>query len=110
MAKQKKRPGQKTDTIQPTYVNLPMANQLSQRYPDGSLPANPRPATKGDSIEYKQGFNYGRTGGKQGPGESEFFKMGRWEGQKLYNPPSDQESSFVNKAAAKLRDLFGGDN
>ena len=105
MSKGKKKA---TDSIQPSYKNFSMANQMSQRFSDGSLPANPRPASKGDSTEYKQGFKYGMSGGKQTPGESEFFKMGRWEGQANYNPPTPEQSSFKNKVAIYLAKKLGG--
>ena len=97
-----------TDSIQPTYKNFSMANQKSQRLPDGSQPANPRPASKGDSLEYEQGFRFGTQGGQKGPGESEFFKMGRWEGQAHYNPPKPEESSFKTKFAKFLAKKMGG--
>jgi hypothetical protein len=105
MSKGKKKA---TDSIQPSYKNFSMANQLSQKFPDGSLPDNPRPASKGDTLEYNQGWNYGRTGGQQSPGESEFFKMGRWEGKALYNPPTPEQSSFKNKVAIYLAKKLGG--
>lgn len=99
----------KKDSIpQPTYKNLSLANQYSQQYPDGSLPANPRPASKGDSLEYKQGFDYGKSGGKQSPGESQFFQKGRWEGKAHYNPPAPEQSSFKNKVAIFLAKKLGG--
>ena len=104
MAKKKKA----TDSIQPTYKNFSMANQMSQMDSDGMRSANPRPASAGDSIEYKQGFDYGKSGGKKGPGESEFYKMGRWEGQAHYNPPKPEQSSFKTKFAIFLAKKMGG--
>ena len=68
----------------PTYKNFAMANQARNR---SEKVDSKRPATKRDSSQYKRGFKLGLKGIKPSKmrlkyeGETEFEKMGRWEGQ-----------------------------
>jgi hypothetical protein len=68
----------------PTWKNFAMANQA--RNNAEGVPTK-RPATKRDSTQYKRGFQMGLKGIKPSKmrlkyeGETEFEKMGRWEGQ-----------------------------
>jgi len=68
----------------PTYKNFAMANQARNK--SEGLPTR-RPATKRDSAQYRKGFKLGLKGIKPSKnrlkyeGETEFEKMGRWEGQ-----------------------------
>ena len=70
----------------PTYKNFAMANQARNK--SEGLPFN-RPATKRDSAQYVSGFRKGLKGYKPSKmrlryeGETEFQKMGRWEGQNV---------------------------
>lgn len=68
----------------PTWKNFAMANQARNK----SIGVDSkRPATKRDSTQYKRGFQMGLKGIKPSKmrlkyeGETEFQKMGRWEGQ-----------------------------
>tara|TARA_B110000858_G_C17761267_1_gene454651 strand:- start:1299 stop:1574 length:276 start_codon:yes stop_codon:yes gene_type:complete len=68
----------------PTWKNFAMANQA--RNNAEGVPTK-RPATKIDSTQYKRGFQMGlkrlkpSAVQKKYQGETEFEKMGRWEGQ-----------------------------
>ena len=68
----------------PTWKNFAMANQA--RNNAEGVPTK-RPATKRDSTQYKRGFQMGLKGIKPSKmrlkyeGETEFQKMGRWEGE-----------------------------
>ena len=68
----------------PTWKNFAMANQARNK--SEGIPTQ-RPATKRDSTEYKRGYEMGlkrlkpSSLQKKFQGETEFEKMGRWEGQ-----------------------------
>lgn len=68
----------------PTWKNFAMANQA--RNNAEGVPTK-RPATKRDSTQYKRGFQMGlkrlkpSAVQKKYQGETEFEKMGRWEGK-----------------------------
>lgn len=67
----------------PTWKNFRMANAARNRSEGADTN---RPAKKRDSIEYKRGYQMGlkrlKPTAKSHPyGETEFEKMGRWEGQ-----------------------------
>ena len=67
----------------PTYKNFAMANQARNNAEGADTK---RPARKRDSVQYARGYKMGRAGKKptanSNPyGETEFEKMGRWEGQ-----------------------------
>jgi len=68
----------------PTYVNFALANQARN---NSEGVDTKRPATKRDSTQYKRGFKMGLKGltlskmQLKNQGETEFHKMGRWEGQ-----------------------------
>jgi len=70
----------------PTWKNFAMANQA--RNNAKGVPTE-RPATKRDSTQYKRGFQMGLRGLKPSEiqrkyqKETEFEKMGRWEGQNV---------------------------
>tara|TARA_B110000977_G_scaffold78481_1_gene105582 strand:+ start:75 stop:356 length:282 start_codon:yes stop_codon:yes gene_type:complete len=70
----------------PTYKNFSMANQA--RNNAKGVPTE-RPATRRDSTQYKRGYQMGLKGlkpsavQKKYQGETEFEKMGRWEGQNV---------------------------
>jgi hypothetical protein len=70
----------------PTWKNFAMANQARNRSERADIR---RPATKIDSTQYKRGYQMGLKGlkpsaiQKKYQGETEFEKMGRWEGQNV---------------------------
>lgn len=67
----------------PTWKNFAMANQARNKAEGLDTK---RPAQKRDSVQYKRGYKMGlkrlKPTAKSHPyGETEFEKMGRWEGQ-----------------------------
>ena len=67
----------------PTWKNFRMANAARNRSEGADTN---RPAKKRDSAQYKRGYQMGlkrlKPTAKTNPyGETEFEKMGRWEGQ-----------------------------
>jgi len=73
---------------EPTYSNFAMANQARNR---SERVDTKKPGTKRDSAQYKKGYKMGLKGLNPSAaklkyeGESEFEKMGRWEGKNKTN-------------------------
>ena len=88
--------GKKKDTVKipkPTYKNLQLAKESAMHDAGGVMEGEFKrksdgtyKTTKKDSLNYKEGYDYGVRNWKQGygpGGEDHVFQKGRWEGQNV---------------------------